>query len=464
MAQDSLAVYLKIAAENNPTVKQRFKEYKAALQKVPQVGSLPDPQLEMGVFLSPMEVLNGKQVADIKLMQMFPWWGVLKNAKDEMSQMAQMKYEVFRDARLQVFYEVQTNWFNLYRIDREIALTRQNIELLNSIKRMSVVQFSTGGFSGKTSSETKSPSMNKENSPSVSSGMNSMSGKSPAVTGSSNKNMSSGGMGSGSSSGGLIEVYDLELEIAELENSISNLQNEKTVSTARFNVLLNREGSIPVAIADTLTAEPLDMAYLSVKDSVFSHNPMLNMVLYEQQSLNSRFAMQKKMGLPMVGIGLNYSVIANNPMSGSAMNGQDMVMPMLSVTLPIYRKKYQAMQTETKLLKEASEENAKAVQNELRTSYLEALNQYYDADRRLKLYEKQMSYLQKSLTVGLKLYASGSKALSDIQSLRRRLLEYNLKYVEAMTDFNTAKALVKRIVSNTNDYSKNIELYEKDIK
>ena len=191
---------------------------------------------------------------------------------------------------------------------------------------------------------------------------------------------------------------------------------------------------------------------------------MVNMLLHEQQSLNSRFAMQKKMGLPMVGIGLNYSVIANNPMSGSAMNGQDMVMPMLSVTLPIYRKKYQAMQTETKLLKEASEENAKAVQNELRTSYLEALNQYYDADRRLKLYEKQMSYLQKSLTVGLKLYASGSKALSDIQSLRRRLLEYNLKYVEAMTDFNTAKALVKRIVSNTNDYSKNIELYEKDIK
>jgi len=35
-----------------------------------------------------MELVSGNQVADIKLMQMFPWFGVLRNAKDEMSFMA----------------------------------------------------------------------------------------------------------------------------------------------------------------------------------------------------------------------------------------------------------------------------------------------------------------------------------------------------------------------------------------
>ena len=63
------------------------------MQKVPQVGSLPDPELSLGVFLSPMELVSGNQVADIRLMQMFPWFGVLKNAKDEMSLMANAKYE-----------------------------------------------------------------------------------------------------------------------------------------------------------------------------------------------------------------------------------------------------------------------------------------------------------------------------------------------------------------------------------
>src|ERR1035437_6358193 len=106
-AQDSLSVYLAISAKNNPTVLQKFAEYQAALQKVPQVGSLPDPELSVGVFLSPMELLGGSQVADLRLMQMFPWFGVLKYAKDEMSLMAKAKFELFRDAKLQVFYDVQ---------------------------------------------------------------------------------------------------------------------------------------------------------------------------------------------------------------------------------------------------------------------------------------------------------------------------------------------------------------------
>jgi hypothetical protein len=118
---DSLLRYLEIAAKNNPTVLQRFNEYQAALQKVPQVGSLPDPEFSAGVFLKPMELVNGNQIADLRLMQMFPWFGVLKNAKDEMSLMANAKFEQFRDAKLQVFYDVQRTGTNSIRFKRKSA-------------------------------------------------------------------------------------------------------------------------------------------------------------------------------------------------------------------------------------------------------------------------------------------------------------------------------------------------------
>src|SRR3989339_87553 len=127
---DSLWLYLEIAAKNNPAVLQKFNEYQAALQKVPQVGSLPDPELSMGVFLSPMELVSGNQVADIRLMQMFPWFGVIKNAKDEMSLMARAKYESFRDAKLQVFFEVQSTWYDLYKIQQNIDISEKNIDVL----------------------------------------------------------------------------------------------------------------------------------------------------------------------------------------------------------------------------------------------------------------------------------------------------------------------------------------------
>ena len=127
---DSLYKYLEIAAKNNPAVLQKFNEYEAALQKIPQVGSLSDPELSAGVFLSPMELVNGNQVADIRLMQMFPWFGVIKNAKDEMSLMAKAKFELFRDAKLQVFYDVQRNWYELYKIQKDIRISEKILKFL----------------------------------------------------------------------------------------------------------------------------------------------------------------------------------------------------------------------------------------------------------------------------------------------------------------------------------------------
>src|SRR5512133_2281051 len=141
---DSLQFYLETVAKNNPTVLRKFAEYQAALQKVPQVGTLPDPEASLGVFLKPMELVGGNQVADISLMQMFPWFGVLKYAKDEMSLMAKAKYETFRDAKLQVFYDVQRTWYDLNKIQQNIRVSEKNIALLRTIERLAIVRFKAG--------------------------------------------------------------------------------------------------------------------------------------------------------------------------------------------------------------------------------------------------------------------------------------------------------------------------------
>jgi outer membrane protein TolC len=447
-SQDSLMHYLEIATKNNPTVLQRYNEYQAALQKVPQVGSLPDPQLEMGVFLSPMEVLSGNQVADIKLMQMFPWFGVIKNAKDEMSLMAKGKYETFRDAKLQVYYDVQRAWFDLYRIRQNIRISEKNVELLKTIERLTLVKFRSG--SSGSSSAVSGSKMSGGNAPAVSSGssgMNTMGGGSGASRPATS--LGSASMSSATGASGLSEVYQIQIETASLEDNIASLKNEELAAVARFNSLLNRQQKTSVASVELLPIEPLDIAYLSVTDSMFTRNPMLGMLSYEQQSLMARTKMQKQMGLPMVGVGLNYTVINKSEMSTSAMNGQDMIMPMLTVTLPIYRKKYKAMQAETRFLKTASEQNYQATANALQTEYYEALQQYNDAGRRMKLYDSQSQLAKKSLDISIKTFSSSASGLSDILRIRQQLLDYELKQVEAVVEFNKAEALIKRLTPNT---------------
>ena len=449
-SQDSLMHYLELATKNNPTVLQRYNEYQASLQKVPQVGSLPDPQLEMGIFLSPMEVMSGNQVADIKLMQMFPWFGVIRNAKDEMSLMAKMKFEAFRDAKLQVYYDVQRAWFDLYKVRQNIRISEKNVELLKTIERLTLVKFRSGSSGGRSAASGGNMSGSAvPTTTSGSSGMNTMGGGSGASTASRPATSSgSASMSSATGASGLSEVYQIQIEAASLEDNIASLKNEELAAVARFNSLLNRQQKTPVAATDLLPVEPLDIAYLSVNDSMFTRNPMLGMLAYEQQSLTARTKMQKQMGLPMVGVGLNYTVINKSEMSTSPMNGQDMIMPMLTVSLPIYRKKYKAMQAETNFLKTASEQSYQATVNALLSEYYQALQQYNDAGRRMKLYDNQSQLAKKSLDISIKTFSSSASGLSDILRIRQQLLDYELKQVEAVVEYNKAEALIKKITPN----------------
>lgn len=246
---------------------------------------------------------------------------------------------------------------------------------------------------------------------------------------------------------GLADVYQIQIELGDLENNIATLKNEEQVIVARFNSFLNRPQNTQVSVIDSLQNEPLDIAYLSVSDTKFTQNPMLGMLQYEQQSLSARSNMQKQMGLPMVGVGVNYSVINRSEMSTSPMNGEDMIMPMVSISLPIYRKKYKAMQAETNFLKTASEHNYQSTANALQTEYYEALQLYYDAQRRMKLYDSQSRLAKKSFDISIKTFSSSTSGLSDIFRIRQQLLDYELKQVEAVVDFNKAGAWIKRLIT-----------------
>jgi outer membrane protein TolC len=445
---DSLKVYLELAAKNNPTVMQKFIEYKAALQKIPQVGSLPDPELNVGVFLSPMELVGGNQVADIRLMQMFPWFGLLKAAKDEMSLMAKAKYESFRDAKLQVFYNLQQAWFEIYKVQQDLRISEKNIEILNSLERLSLIRFKAGSSGGGSASSSGGAMQSgpAKSASSGSSGMNTMGGNSGTATSKASPSKQSSPMGSSGGSG-LSDLYRIQIEIAELKNNIALLKNQQNTIVARFNSFLNRPVQSPVAVSDSLKPDALKIPLLAVSDSMLLNNPMLGMLNYEKKSLEARKVMVTKMGYPMVGLGVNYSLINKNPMSTSAMNGSDMIMPMVTVTLPIYRKKYKAMQDEAELLKNATVQGIQAASNSLQAEYYEAVQNYQDAQRRMGLYVDQYQLANQSLNILMKSFSASGAGLIDVLRVRQQTLDYELKQVDAVADFNSAIAKLQRLMA-----------------
>jgi hypothetical protein len=447
---DSLLKYLEIAAKNNPGVLQKFTEYQIAMQKVPQVGSLTDPELSVGVFLQPMELVGGKQVADIRLMQMFPWFGVLKNSKDEMSLMANAKFELFRDAKLQVFYSVQETWYELYKIHKGIDISKKNIDILKTIESLSLVRFKSS--SGNTVTATPSagiPSGAAQSNSDGSRGMNVMGpGQSNSGSSVSNQNpsqMQTSSMGLTSGSLGLSDLYRIQIETGDLENSIALLKNREQTAIALFNSFLNRPPLTPVFTTEEIAADTLGYELIAVSDSILANNPMLTMLDFEKQSLDARRKMVSAMGYPMVGLGLNYSLIGKDEMSASSMNGKDMIMPMVIVTLPIYRKKYNAMKTEADLMGKSVSQNYQVTVNALQTEYYRAVQLYHDSQRRVKLYNNQYQLASKSLGLMLKSFSTSSSGLTDVLRVRQQTLDYELKQVEAIADLNISIAWLRRL-------------------
>jgi outer membrane protein TolC len=181
-------------------------------------------------------------------------------------------------------------------------------------------------------------------------------------------------------------------------------------------------------------------------DSIVN-NPMIKMYEADKAANESRIRMTEKMGYPMIGLGLNYSLIQKRSDATSMMNGQDMIMPMVTATLPIYRKKYTALRREAEFLRDAASESALNVKNELAVNYQEGVEQLKDAERREELYKRQASLADKTLNLLTSSFSAAGTDFEEILRMHQQLLDYQFKLIEAFVDRNTAIAKLLSIIS-----------------
>lgn len=444
LSLDSLLI---MAAQNNPEVKTAYYNYLAALEKVPQVGALPDPQAAFGFFLKPMPILGGSQVGSVQVMQMFPWFGTLETAKDEASEMAKAKYNLFEATKSDLFFRVKSNWYQLMKLDREVKLTIENIELLESIEKLVLIKFQSP-VSGGSSKSMGSSSKGNMNLVSANTAGGSMGGMSSAQT-ISNSQMSSppsSVVEMGGNSTGLQTVLQVKMEILDLQNRMASLRDQRVTEKTKFNTLLNREVSSSVVISDSLIANQMPVGLLS--DSILTNNPMLSMIGSEIAAYNQMELKAKKMGKPMMGVGLNYMINQKRDGNTSMMNGDDMIMPMVSITLPIYRKKYNAMRKEAQLNQEAGRQQAVSLTNDLRIQYQLFVQNSDDARRRIDLYSEQTDLARRTMSLLLAEFETSGSGYEEVLRMQAKVLDYGFKHIEAIVDYNTSVALVEKLMNS----------------
>lgn len=381
-----LKKYLILAAENNPELKALFNEYLAALEEVKQEGVLPDPQLSFGYFIQPVETRVGAQRATASFSQMFPWFGTLDAQQRVAAEEAKARLQVFEDAKLELFKELKVTYNELYYLQAAVEITEENLRLLESFKGISEVYFESGkaGFSS---------------------------------------------------------VLQVEIEEEELRSRLEYLQDSRVPLVTEFEQLLNTDLEEPVNLPDSLWEEQLVLEKEVMFDTILAENPRLEQLVHEAKSFEEQLVVAKKMGMPSFTLGMSYTNIAprTNLEPGMALpdNGQDVFLfPQVGIRLPIYRKKYNAMQKRAVLQREAVEFRKENLENELLTELEQLYRDYLDAQRKVALYRRLTTLARQSLELLQTELATGQNDLFELIRMERQLLNYRLELEKARTEKN----------------------------
>ncbi|WP_420317850.1 TolC family protein [Ekhidna sp.] len=377
----NLEDYQQIAAEQNPGLQAKYKAFEATMERIPQANSLQDPTFSFGYFISPVETRVGPQRARFSLTQMFPWFGTLKASGDVATLNAEAQYQVFLDARNKLYYQIAAAYYPIYELDKWIVLESENAEILESYKTIATTRFEND-------------------------------------------------------QGTLVDVLRVDILLKDALTNLEILKKKKQPLVTSFNKLLNREEDSEVVVTDSLMANDLAIS----RDSLLVNNPVLDELEIRLEASRKQEVLAEKQGLPKLGVGLDYVIVSERTDMSVPDNGQNALMPMVTVGIPIFRGKYKAAKKEAQLMQESY-----SLQKEDRINQLISGYEMADFDRikqmeLLQLYDEQITETQQVLNLLLSAYGNSGTAFEEVLRTQQQLLKYKKLKATAMMDYHVAVA------------------------
>ncbi len=386
--------YFRVAAENNPGLQAKYKDFEAAMERVPQVSSLDDPTLSFGYFISPVETRLGPQEAKLSLSQMFPWFGTLKAREDAASLAAEAKYQEFLDARNKLYYEVAKAYYPLYKVKQWQAIEQQNIQILESYKNIATRNLENGKSS-------------------------------------------------------MVDVLRVDIMLKDATTNLKILKDKEKPLRTRLNKLLNRPQDEPVEVQNPDAPETMPAGYH--RDSLLARHPRLQKLELMRQSGEAKEKAARKSGYPKLGIGLDYVAVGERTDMNVDNSGRDVIMPMVSLTIPIFRNKYKAAIKEARLKQESYALQKEEVANNLVSEYEDVwstISEQYDL---IELYDNQIKETQQALKLLSTAYANSGNEFEELLRMQQERLKYKKQKAEALAEYKMAIARMEYVMGESGD-------------
>jgi len=380
-----------LAAENNLELKAQFKRFEAQLEDITQAKSWQDPNLSFGYFISPIETRVGPQIARFSLTQKLPWFGTYKAKGDIAAFRAEAEFEKFQDQKLKLFLNVAQKYYDLLALRYITELETKQLDILENLK---------------------------------------------VIVESNYKN----------NKARLVDILRVDLEMDKQLSTIQVLKDQGQVFVTQLNQLMDRQLNTPVQILNP--KQILEQNESIEIDSMVRNHPRLEAIRKLKASNEAESVLAKKEAMPQFGLGLDYAIIQDRNVQ-NAEAGQDAIMPMLSVSLPIFGKKNKSRKKAASLQGESIEFQLENEESRLETEIQVALYKQDELFSLLSLYDKQLLSLKDILQLSETALANASMGIEEVLRLQEERLLYEKQRAKTLADLQKTDETLIYLTSNS---------------
>lgn len=383
-----LELLINEALVNNPEVQKFELQYKRVSEKVNEVHTIPNTEFGVGYFVSEPETRTGAQRFKISAKQMFPWFGSITARENYVSALADATYEDIVIIKRKLITSVSKSYYELYENKAKQKVLNENIALLETYETMALTSVEVGKASA-------------------------------------------------------VDVLRLQMRQNELQQLKDILQQQYMAEQTNVNNLLNRANNIDVTIIEELMIPSEDF---EVNTKSLELHPELIKFDKLYESVAQSELLNQKESNPMFGFGVDYVNVAKRSNMNFNDNGKDIIMPMLSVSIPIFNKKYKSISKQNELQQQEINFQKEERLNRLETLLDKAINNRKSARISYKTQIKNFKQAKDAEQILIKSYETGTIDFNDVLDIQELQLKFQMHQIESIKSYYIQSTIINYLI------------------
>ncbi|MFL1894968.1 TolC family protein [Aquimarina sp. 2-A2] len=373
----TLQDYQEEAVQNNPELKALQYNLDLSEERINEAGSLPNTTVSAGYFVQEAETRTGAQKARFSAQQMVPLFGVLNAKKDAARQMSLVEMNRLETAKSKLFLSLKRTYYTLYALNAKQQILHERYKLLETYKEI--------GLTALTANRATA-----------------------------------------------VDILKINIALNEVRNQEEILKGEKLSTQKEFNSLLNRDGFDSVYVVDNLFI-PEEEPTMIMEE--INNHPELMAYEYQTNVIDAKLKLNNKEALPALGFGLDYVIVQERSDMIVPDNGKDIVMPMVSMSIPLFAKKYRSQSKQLALEQDKVMQQYDAAQNILENRLERAINERITSRINYNTQQKnieQARQVEQILRTG---YTTSQIDFDELLDIQKMILDFEYKKIDAIKQY-----------------------------